>query len=200
MSGCDTLSSQIWWYAARSAGMVSWLALCLSVVLGLMMSTKAMKQTVSRPWMLGTHRALSGFSVIFIIVHVAALVFDSYTHFDLVSVLVPFASSWHPLAVAWGVVGFWIMLAVELTSLARKHFPNILWKRVHFASFMLFVFATIHGLASGTDTKSMVAILIATFITVPITTLSIIRLNKWINEPMANIYMAPARTNRQRHR
>ncbi|HMS24977.1 MAG TPA: ferric reductase-like transmembrane domain-containing protein [Acidimicrobiia bacterium] len=178
------MTSQVWWYAARSSGIVSWATLCLSVVWGLMLSTRTMKQTISRPWLLGVHRAFSGFSVIFMIVHVAALIFDSYTHFDIIDALVPFASTWHPLAVAWGVVGLWIMIAVELTSLTRKHIPNEWWKRVHFASFALFVVATIHGLTSGTDTGTMLGVLIAACVAVPITLLSIFRIYKWVNAPM----------------
>lgn len=175
------MTSQVWWYAARSAGIVSWAMLCLSVVFGLMLSTKTMKGTVNRPWLLGAHRGFSGFAVIFVFVHVLALLFDSYTHFDLIDILLPFSSSWHPLAVAWGVVAMWVVLAVELTSLVRKHIPNRIWKRTHYASFLLFVFATVHGLTAGTDTKTMYAIVLTLFVAIPISVLVGIRINKWID-------------------
>jgi hypothetical protein len=55
--------------------------------------------------------------VVFTAVHVAAIVADSYVHFGLVDVLVPLAATWHPLAVAWGIVGLYLLLAVEITSL-----------------------------------------------------------------------------------
>jgi hypothetical protein len=35
------------------------------------------------------------------------------------------------------------------------------WRRVHFASFVLFIVATIHGLAAGADTKSAMAEIVA---------------------------------------
>lgn len=162
-------------------GIVSWAMLCLSVVFGLMLSTKTMKGTVNRPWLLGAHRGFSGFAVIFVFVHVLALLFDSYTHFDLIDILLPFSSSWHPLAVAWGVVAMWVVLAVELTSLVRKHIPNRIWKRTHYASFLLFVFATVHGLTAGTDTKTMYAIVLTLFVAIPISVLVGIRINKWID-------------------
>ncbi|HVM66737.1 MAG TPA: hypothetical protein VMU14_17850, partial [Acidimicrobiales bacterium] len=69
----------------------------------------------------------------------------------LASVLVPFASTWHPLAIAWGVVSLYLLAAVELTSLVRRHLPRTLWRRVHALSFPLFVSATVHGLSAGTD-------------------------------------------------
>ena len=43
------------------------------------------------------------------------------------------------------------MLAVELTSLARKHLPNKIWRRIHVMALPLYVFASIHYLAAGTD-------------------------------------------------
>jgi DMSO/TMAO reductase YedYZ heme-binding membrane subunit len=67
-------------------------------------------------------------------------------------VLVPFASSWRPAAIAWGVVGLYLLLAVELTSLAKTRLPKKAWRAVHFASFPLFLTATAHALTAGTDT------------------------------------------------
>ena len=39
-------------------------------------------------------------------------------------ILVPLTSSYRPVAVAWGVVSLYLLAAVELTSLARKHLPK----------------------------------------------------------------------------
>jgi len=61
---------------------------------------------------------------------------------------------WHPVAVAWGIVGSYLLLAVELTSLARTRLPRTLWRRVHYASFLLFAATTVHGLSAGTDARS----------------------------------------------
>ena len=99
------------------------------------------------------HRWLGGTALVFTGVHVVALLADQYVHFGLSAILIPFASKWHPVAVAWGVVAFYLLLAVELTSLARAHLSKRAWRRVHTASFVLFVMATVHGLTAGTDTK-----------------------------------------------
>jgi hypothetical protein len=56
--------------------------------------------------------------------------------------------------VAWGIVGLYLLLAVELTSLARTHLPRLLWRRVHYAGFALFVTTTAHALGAGTDSRS----------------------------------------------
>lgn len=90
----------------------------------------------------------------FVGVHVLAVLADSYVHFSLLNVLVPLSGDWHPLAVAWGILGLYLLLAVELTSLARTSLPRGLWRRVHSASFVVFAITTLHGLTAGTDARS----------------------------------------------
>jgi methionine sulfoxide reductase heme-binding subunit len=156
--------SQLPWYIARSAGLVAWTLLTASVLWGLGLSTRA-RAFGHRPrpaWMLDLHRWLGGLATIFVGVHVLAILADSYVHFTLLSVLVPFASQWRPSAVAWGVVGMYLLLAVELTSLARRRLPKRAWRAVHFASFPLFLTATVHAFTAGTDASSWAFVTVAT--------------------------------------
>lgn len=139
------------WYATRAAGIVAWGLLAASVVWGLWLSGRLRPLGARPAWILDLHRFLGGLATVFVVVHVGAILLDTYTHFGISDVLVPFASSWHPLAVAWGVVALYLLLAVELTSLARGHLPPRAWRRIHTASLPLFVIATVHYLAAGTD-------------------------------------------------
>jgi sulfoxide reductase heme-binding subunit YedZ len=151
------VSTQLWWYAARAAGIVAWVLLAAGVLWGLALSTKVFGRKPRPAWLLDLHRALGGLAVIFTGVHVIAVMLDSYVHFGLAEVLVPLASRWHPVAVAWGIVGMYLLLAVELTSLARRRLSKRVWRAIHFASFPLFLVATVHGLAAGTDTGTGLA-------------------------------------------
>ena len=54
---------------------------------------------------------------------------------------------------AWGIVAFYLLLAVEGTSLIMNRLPKKLWKGVHFSSYALYLFATIHLLTAGTDSR-----------------------------------------------
>jgi hypothetical protein len=148
------MNAQLPWYVARAAGIVSWGLLTLSVVWGLALSTKVLGRRPRPAWLLDLHRYLGGLATIFVGIHIAAIVADSYVHFGLASVLVPFAATWHPAAVAGGVVALYLLAAVELTSLARSHLPRPLWRAVHVASFPLFALATLHGFTAGTDMRS----------------------------------------------
>ena len=107
------------WYVARAAGLVSWVLLTAGVLWGLAISTRVLRGRPRPAWLLDLHRYLGGLATIFAGVHVVAILFDQFVHFDLVSVLVPLASTWHPVAVAWGVAGLYLLLAVEITSSGR---------------------------------------------------------------------------------
>ena len=49
------------------------------------------------------------------------------------------ASDWHPGAVAYGIVAFYLLIAVELTSLLRRRIPSSLWRHVHYGGFVVFL-------------------------------------------------------------
>lgn len=152
------MSGTLPWYVARASGLVAWALLAGAVVWGLLMTSKVMRGRVKNSWLLDLHRGLGGLALIFTGVHVAAILSDSYVHFGLASALVPLAARWHPVAVAWGIASLYLLVAVELTSMVRRHLNHRLWKRVHFLSFPLFVLSTVHGLSAGTDGRSPMAI------------------------------------------
>ena len=148
------MTSELWWYVARAGGLVSWALLAAAVLWGLALRSRILGSRPRPAWLLDLHRYLAGVAVVFVGVHVGAILLDGYVHFGLVQVLVPFTSTWHPGAVAWGIVALYLLLAVELTSLARAHLSRALWRRVHYLSFPLFVFATVHALSAGTDRRA----------------------------------------------
>ncbi len=145
------MSSQLWWYVARASGIVAWTLTVASIVWGLALSTRALGKKPRAPWLLDLHRFLGGLAVVFVAVHLTGLFFDSYVHFGLSELFVPFASSWKPLPVAWGITGFYVLVAIEITSLLKKHLPNKFWHTIHLGSYLLYVVATIHLLTAGTD-------------------------------------------------
>jgi len=145
------VSSQVLWYSARAAGIVAWALAAASVIWGLVVSTRAVAPRPKPAWWFDLHRFLGGAAVVFTGVHVVSILLDSYVHFGPVNVLVPLTGSWHPVAVAWGIVAMYLLLAVEVTSLLRSRMPRRLWRGVHFATFGLYLVATVHAPSAGTD-------------------------------------------------
>jgi hypothetical protein len=169
-------ATQLWWDTARAGGIISWALLAASVLWGLAISTKATAGRVRPNWMLDLHRFLGGLAVIFVGVHVGSIVLDSYVHFGLTEVLVPLASAWHPVAVAWGIVATYLLVAVEATSLARRRLPKRIWHAIHLLSLPTFAFATVHGLTAGTDRDNAVWQVALWTVTAAIVVLTAIRL------------------------
>jgi DMSO/TMAO reductase YedYZ heme-binding membrane subunit len=142
---------QLWWFVARSSGIVAWALCTLSVVLGLALSSRILGRKPTGPWLLDLHRHLGGLAVVFVGVHLAGLVADSYVHFGPSELFVPMASAWKPGPVAWGIVAFYLLVAVEVTSLLKRRLPKGLWHAVHLSSYPLYATATVHVVTAGTD-------------------------------------------------
>ena len=160
------MNNQVFWYVARSSGLLAWALMSASLVLGIVLGARLIKAP-NKAWQTDLHRFLGGLAVIFVGVHIFGLVADSYVHFGWTEVLVPFASSWHPAAVAGGIVAMYLLVAIEITSLARKHLSKRLWKSVHFSSYPMFALTTLHAITAGTDTRTTVmALLVATSVIV----------------------------------
>ena len=145
------MNEKLWWYVARSGGLAAWWLLAVAVLWGLMLSTRVAAGKVAPAWLLDLHRFLGGLALTFTTVHVVALVADSWADFGPTEVLVPLASRWRPVPVALGVVGIYLLVAVELTSLVRSRLPKRLWRAVHSTSFALFLVTTGPALTAGSD-------------------------------------------------
>jgi predicted ferric reductase len=145
------VNEQVWWYVARSSGLVGWALLSVSVCWGLFVSTKAVAKASTPSWLLDFHRFVGGLAVTFTGIHLLGLWADSYVEFGWRELLVPMASEWRPAAVAWGVVAMYLLVAIEVTSLAMRRIPRRTWRWVHRTSLPLYAMATYHGIAAGTD-------------------------------------------------
>ena len=166
------MSEQLWWYVARSTGIVAWAVLTLSVLWGIVLSTRLLGKKAKPAWLLDLHRYLGAVATVFTGVHLVALVADSYVTFGPVDLLVPMASAWKPGPVAWGVAGLYLLVAVELTSLCKKRLPMKVWRRAHLLSFPLWIVATVHFATAGTEAGNRLAqwLLVAAVLAVLFTT------------------------------
>jgi len=151
-------STKVWWYVSRASGIVAWALAAMAVLWGLALSTRALGPKPRAPWLLDVHRFIGGLTLVFVGVHLVALVLDSFVSFGFLELFVPMASSWRPGAVAWGIVAFYLLVAVEVTSLLKRRIPNGLWRWVHFSSYALYATATVHLLLAGTDNDNQVLI------------------------------------------
>lgn len=149
------------WYVSRSAGLVAWCVCSASVIWGLLVSSRMIRRKGAPAWLLDLHRYLGGLSIVFTVIHLAGLWFDDYLSYRWADLLVPLAGPYRPVAVAYGMVAFYLLLAIQLTSWAMRRLPRKIWHAVHLGSLPLMVLATLHGFFAGTDRGNRLVIGVA---------------------------------------
>ena len=149
------LDPKVSWYIARSSGLVAWAVVTASVIVGLALSTKFVRRRGVPAQLLDLHRYLGTLSVVFVAIHLVGLWADSFVHFGPSELFMPFASSWRPVATVWGILAFYVLAAIQLTSWAMRRLPRRLWHAVHMTSLALFAAATIHGFQAGADAANL---------------------------------------------
>ena len=138
------------WYVARSAGILAYLLLSSSAVLGLVMSARA-RTSWPRFAVEEVHRFLAILTGVFVALHGLTLLLDRVVPLSLAQAIVPFTSTYRPFAVGLGVLSAELLAAVGVSNLLRKKIPHRLWRRIHYLTFAVWLGATAHGLLAGTD-------------------------------------------------
>jgi ferredoxin-NADP reductase/DMSO/TMAO reductase YedYZ heme-binding membrane subunit len=145
------MDEKLWWYVARAGGLTAWWLLCAAVLWGLLLSTRVLGDRTPPAWLLDLHRMLGGLAIVFTAMHLVGLYFDTWAGFTLAQLFVPLESEYRPAAVAWGIVGLYLLAAIEVSSLLRRRIPDGLWRWVHRTAFVVFLLATLHVFTAGSD-------------------------------------------------
>ena len=145
------LTTKLSWYVARSSGMMAWALVTASILWGLALSSRLIRKRGVPAWLLALHRYLGTLSIVFVAVHLLALVADNFVYFGWKELFVPTASKWRPGPTAWGIAAFYLLVAIQVTSWLMSHLSRKVWHAVHLSSFVLFAAGTVHGFQSGAD-------------------------------------------------
>ncbi len=138
------------WYAVRASGMLSYSLLWLSTVWGLLLATRWFRKSGAS--LTAMHEFLSLLSLVFVVLHVVTLHFDTYLQFTWLQILVPFmASTYHPIALGVGQIAFYLVAAVVVSFYIRRRIGNKRWRTLHYATFATYGLVLVHAVAAGTD-------------------------------------------------
>jgi predicted ferric reductase len=148
------LSTALWWLG-RGTGVMALVMFTLSVLLGILTRSGRAPSWLPRFAATDLHRtaALTGTTLVGI--HVASLLFDPYAQLRLLDVLVPFQGAYRPLWLGLGTAAVDLLLAVVVTSLLRRRVGPRVFRVVHWATYVLWPIALLHGLGTGTDALSL---------------------------------------------
>jgi len=145
------VTEKLAWYVSRASGLIAWALVAASIVWGITLSSRLLRRRGIPAWLLDLHRYLGLLAVVFTLVHLAGLVADNFVHFGFKELFIPMATDWRPGATAWGIVAFYLLIAIQITSLLMRRMPRKIWHSVHLLAYPLFVVGTVHGFQSGAD-------------------------------------------------
>ncbi|NMD26309.1 MAG: hypothetical protein GYA65_19220, partial [Actinobacteria bacterium] len=149
------------WYLSRASGMIAWIVLGITCLWGILLITRMLKPADRPAWLLDLHRYLGVLSLVTVGAHMATLVGDNWVYFGWRELFVPQASVWRTAAVTWGVLAFYLLMLIQLSSWVMKWLPRKLWHAIHLLSYVLFVMVTVHGFMAGSDSTNIVFFAVA---------------------------------------
>ncbi|MDP9273036.1 MAG: ferric reductase-like transmembrane domain-containing protein [Chloroflexota bacterium] len=145
------MTESVLWFATRGAGIVSLVMLTGVVCLGVLTSTRWQAESWPRFLTAQLHRNISLLAVVFLAIHIVTAVVDPYTSLGWMTVIVPFSSPYRRLWLGLGVVAFDLLLALILSSLLRARIGIRAWRVVHWAAYLAWPAAVVHGYGTGSD-------------------------------------------------
>lgn len=145
------MNNHLWWNLTRASANIAMVLILFTILWGVLLATRVLKPNDRPAWLRDLHTWLGGLALVFTIIHILTLIADSYISFTFVSVLVPFVSAWKPFPVSLGILAFYILAAVQITSLLMRKMSRTTWRRIHMLSYAQFVLVMAHVLTTGSD-------------------------------------------------
>ncbi|MDQ6817480.1 MAG: ferric reductase-like transmembrane domain-containing protein [Actinomycetota bacterium] len=142
------------WYLTRGTGVVALVLLTVSVALGVAKVRRTRSERVPRFVLDAVHRNVSLLAVVFLAVHIATSVLDTFAPVRLIDAVIPFVSAYRPVWLGLGAVAMDLLIAVALTSVLRRRVGRRLWRATHWLAYACWPVAVLHGVGTGSDVNS----------------------------------------------
>jgi methionine sulfoxide reductase heme-binding subunit len=150
-----TVEGKALWYFSRGSGAVSLVLLTGSVVAGVASSVNWGTDPLPRFVVQRLHRNLSLVGLVFVALHVVAVITDGFVPVGWLDVFVPFISSYRGIWLGLGALSLDLTLAVIISSLLRVRIGYVTWRTIHWLGYASWPVAVIHGLGTGSDTRQV---------------------------------------------
>lgn len=175
------ITEQFWWFLTRSSSLIAWALMSISVIWGILLSTRIFRKFDNPGWLQDLHRFVSTLSYVFVGLHLFSLYMDSWIQFEVIDFLIPFRSQYvrsdvavlAGLPTALGVFALYLMSLILVTSWLMRRIPRKFWKFIHLQSYLTILFVSLHAGWTGSDTNSELYKYFSMFL-IGITTLAVL--------------------------
>jgi sulfoxide reductase heme-binding subunit YedZ len=139
------------WILARASGLTAYALITAAVVAGLVLKSRPFGRALKAASATDVHRFLSLLALGAVAVHGTALVLDSTVRIGPSALLVPGLAPYRPMWIGFGVVSAELAALIVLSFSVRRKIGARVWRKLHWATYLIFATATAHGLGAGTD-------------------------------------------------
>jgi methionine sulfoxide reductase heme-binding subunit len=139
------------WLLARASGLSAYALLTCSVLAGLVLKSRPFGRALKPASVTDVHRFLALLGLGAVAIHGSTLMLDDTLRMPLTGLFAPGASPYRTTDVAFGVVAAELTALISVSFLLRPRIGTRNWRRLHWATYLVFVLATLHGVTSGTE-------------------------------------------------
>src|SRR6476659_8902844 len=143
----------ILWDVARASAFVAFACYTVVVAWGMALSAR-----VSRPPAphMGYHRFLASLGLVAVGIHIGALMLDRYARVTVASLV---GLDPRP-GVVVGAAALWLVLALPLSFKLKqaRWMSQRAWRSLHYFGYAVWALSLVHGIAAGTDSRSLFAL------------------------------------------
>lgn len=148
------MSHSMLWFANRGTGVVLVLLLTLSMMLGVLSTSRISPRLWPRMLSQGLHRNISLLSLAFLAAHVITAVVDGFVDIRWWHAFVPFTGTYRQPWLGIAALSMDLLIAVALTSVLRHRMSHRPWRAVHVLAYTAWGLGLIHGMR-GTDSSTV---------------------------------------------
>jgi methionine sulfoxide reductase heme-binding subunit len=143
----------ILWDVARASAFVAFACYTLVVAWGIALSGRVWRPPAPH---MAYHRFLASLGLVAVGIHVGTLMLDRYARITLASLV---GRDPRPGVVA-GAVALWLILALPLSFRLKqaRFMSHRAWRSLHYFGYAVWGLSLVHGIASGTDSRSLPAL------------------------------------------
>jgi sulfoxide reductase heme-binding subunit YedZ len=176
------LNEHIFWITSRAAGTAALLLSSLAVCVGLLFGGKLVK---GRPDLRHIHEALSLATIVALVVHAGALLFDGYLSPSIADITIPFVSGYQRVWMTVGIAAGWAMIALGLSYYVRDRIGQKRWRTLHRFTALAWIAGVAHSLGQGTDAGADWFLAATAIVVIPALVLLVVRMAGPQRRPVA---------------
>lgn len=160
--------NELLWFVGRGTGVVAFVALSLTLLLGILTRSGRDLAGLGRYGLHELHRTTALTAIALLAAHVGTLVLDPVSGVAAAGAAVPFTSTYAPAWVGLGTVATYLIAVGALTGYLRSRLTPRGFSVLHAVGYAAWPLAALHFLGAGTDGRSSWALSLVAACTLPL--------------------------------